>query len=271
MDAKAAGRVKPASAGSAGAGSASARSAPPSLGSTLLRLGRVSNLPTVWSNCVAAAALASAEPDWKLGLFAALSLSVVYTGGMFLNDAFDHRIDTTLGAKRPIATGAIGAPAVYALGSLQLGLALLVVAFAPIACGVGFDREAFISAIGLCALVTVYNAWHKGNPASPLLMAGCRALVYVTVGFMVSRTAPRPLLGLGASVLMLYVVGLTWLAKLEARGLRLHQLGGFATFIAGISLVDAALLASIGRFDWALGAALGFPATLALQRWVRGT
>jgi len=249
----------------------SAAAARASTARTLLRLGRVSNLPTVWSNCVAGAALATAQPDWKLGIFAAVSMSVVYTGGMFLNDAFDHRLDTTLGAQRPIASGAIGAPAVYVLGSLQLGLALLVVALAPVWLGGGFDAPAFISAIGLCALVVLYNAWHKDNPASPVLMAGCRALVYVTVGLLLSRAAPLPMLWFGAAVLVLYVVGLTWLAKLEARGLRLRNFGGFATFIAGISLVDAALLVGIGRFEWALGAALGFPATLALQRWVRGT
>jgi hypothetical protein len=72
-------------------------------------------------------------------------------------------------------------------------------------------------------------------------------------------------------VLAVYVIGLTWLGKLEGRGLRLHVPGGFATFIAGIALLDAGLLCAASRFDWAFLAALGFPATLALQRSVRGT
>lgn len=43
------------------------------------------------------------------------------------------------------------------------------------------------------------------------------------------------------------------------------------TLIAGISLVDAVLLASVGQ--WALGALAvgGCGLTLGLQRWVRGT
>ncbi len=41
--------------------------------------------------------------------------------------------------------------------------------------------------------------------------------------------------------------------------------------IAGISLVDAALLAAVGALGPALVAVLGFPATLLLQRYIPGT
>ena len=66
---------------------------------TFLRLGRVSNLPTVWSNALAGAALAGAwPPDGRLvPLLAAMTLA--YTGGMFLNDAFDRDIDARASAR----------------------------------------------------------------------------------------------------------------------------------------------------------------------------
>ena len=54
-----------------------------------LRLGRVSNLPTVWTN-VAAAAVLAGVPLASLGVLAlAVACSLFYVGGMFLNDAFD--------------------------------------------------------------------------------------------------------------------------------------------------------------------------------------
>ena len=43
------------------------------------------------------------------------------------------------------------------------------------------------------------------------------------------------------------------------------------TLIAAISLLDAMLIAGQGMTILAFIAALGFPATLALQRFVRGT
>ena len=65
------------------------------------RLGRVSNLPTVWSNVLAAVALAGAggafvSPGALFGLLTALSL--FYVAGMVLNDAFDAEIEDAAGA-----------------------------------------------------------------------------------------------------------------------------------------------------------------------------
>jgi len=243
---------------------------------TLLRLGRVSNLPTVWTNCLAAAGLAAAEtsgppPSGALLVTAAIAMSAIYTGGMFLNDAFDREHDRAHAPERPIPAGAIGTGTVLGLGLLQLLLGVVGVAFASLRFGSGMDRAAVVSAVALVLLVVLYDLWHKNNPLSPLLMAGCRALVYVTVGLLAGGGHVEPALWLGSVGVALYVVGLTWLAKLEFRGLGLRRVGGFATFIAGISLVDAIFLAAGGRYLWALLACLGFPATLALQRWVRGT
>ena len=58
---------------------------------TALRLGRVSNLPTVWTNVIAGAALATLEIPWKAVVPVALAASLLYVAGMFLNDAFDVR------------------------------------------------------------------------------------------------------------------------------------------------------------------------------------
>ena len=76
----------------------------------LVILGRVSNLPTVWSNCLAGWVLGGGgftgdEPGRVLLLGAGATL--LYLGGMFLNDAWDAPFDRQHRPERPIPSGAI--------------------------------------------------------------------------------------------------------------------------------------------------------------------
>ena len=91
-----------------------------------LKLGRVSNLPTVWTNALAGLALAGGflAPLPLLLLLAAASLA--YVGGMYLNDAFDARIDAIERPERPIPSGAISARAVFVAGFAMLGAGILL-------------------------------------------------------------------------------------------------------------------------------------------------
>jgi lysophospholipase L1-like esterase len=57
---------------------------------TLLRLGRVSNLPTVWTNVVAATVLAGGALTSTTTLLAISAMTLFYVAGMYLNDAFDR-------------------------------------------------------------------------------------------------------------------------------------------------------------------------------------
>jgi len=91
---------------------------------TLLVLGRVSNLPTVWSNCLAGWWLGGGGNYWKLP-FLLLGVSLLYTGGMFLNDAFDEDFDRQRRTERPIPSGKISTGRVWQLGFGQLALGIL--------------------------------------------------------------------------------------------------------------------------------------------------
>ena len=72
-----------------------------------LRLSRISNLPTVWSNVLVGALLAGGSlADRRLPLLM-LALSLFYTGGMFLNDAFDRDFDAKHRPERPIPAGEV--------------------------------------------------------------------------------------------------------------------------------------------------------------------
>ena len=69
---------------------------------TLLKLGRVSNLPTVWTNVLAGTVLAAGTTQgWRTGLVV-LAMSLFYIGGMYLNDYFDRAIDARERPQRPI-------------------------------------------------------------------------------------------------------------------------------------------------------------------------
>src|SRR5205085_11052794 len=75
---------------------------------TLLILGRVSNLPTVWSNCLAGWILGGGGQLGRLMVLCA-GATFLYTGGMYLNDAFDAEFDLQHRPERPIPSGAIRA------------------------------------------------------------------------------------------------------------------------------------------------------------------
>lgn len=172
---------------------------------TLLVLGRVSNLPTVWSNCLA---------GWWLGgggnypqlPFLFIGVTLLYVGGMYLNDAFDAEFDRQNRKDRPIPSGAIPARLVWKLGVLSLALGeVCLLILGPLAGGLG---------LALVFCIVIYDALHKLFTFSPIVMGLCRFLVYViaaSVGLNgVTGWAVWCGVAMGA-----YVVGLSALARKE--------------------------------------------------------
>jgi 4-hydroxybenzoate polyprenyltransferase len=224
-----------------------------------LQLGRVSNLPTVWTNVIAGAALATgsaARPATSTVIALGVVLAGFYVAGMFLNDAFDHGIDARERPERPIPSGVVTAGHV-----LRVGFGLLAGAVGALALLGG--TAAALGGLALAGAIVLYDVRHKGNPLGPLVMASCRALVYVVVALAITGATSTPVL-VGAAVLFAYVASLTLVAKHAGVGV-------VAPMIAGISLLDAAIVAVTWSPVLALCVALGFPATLRLQRRVRGT
>ena len=91
----------------------------------LLVLGRTSNLPTVWSNCLAGWILGGGG-DWKKFALLVVGSTLLYLAGMFLNDAFDARFDSEHRPQRPIPSGAVSVGTVFKVGFFLLfgGVAL---------------------------------------------------------------------------------------------------------------------------------------------------
>lgn len=178
-----------------------------------LDLGRVSNLPTVWTNCLAGAALSGATLEMPGLLLVAAALSCFYTGGMFLNDAFDHRHDKRFRPGRPIPSGEAGLAEVYALGFgfLALGQSGL---YAASVLQSGPRLESLGIGVILGVLIVYYNYRHKTDPYSPVVMAVCRGMIYLIAGSMAAGSLSNQVWA-GGLVLASYVAGLTYLAAQE--------------------------------------------------------
>src|SRR5258705_11196583 len=86
---------------------------------TLFNLGRVSNLPTVWSNCTAGWLLGGGGTVWILVVIC-LGATCLYIGGMFLNDAFDVEFDREYPRGRPIPSQQITLAEVWPWGFRRL-------------------------------------------------------------------------------------------------------------------------------------------------------
>jgi 4-hydroxybenzoate polyprenyltransferase len=173
---------------------------------TLLILGRVSNLPTVWSNCLAGWLLGGGE-RWVEWIWLCVGGSALYVGGMFLNDAVDARFDARFRPERPIPAGAISARAVWLLagGALVAGMGVLA----------AFGVQTTALALLLAATIVVYDMTHKAIGFAPLLMAACRFYLYL-VAASVGDAGVTGWSVWGAVALASYVVGLSYVAQRES-------------------------------------------------------
>jgi len=267
----------------------------------------------VLSNTLAGAALAGALwPDGKMSLIA-IAMVLFYTAGMYLNDLMDYVIDCRERPERPLPDGTVSRSAAVAVVIALFGSgSMLLWSVGP---------QPFLSGLVLVALIICYDRWHKSNPLSPLLMALCRLMVYITAFLAFSVQSFSSLL-IPGSLLVLYMIGLTYIAKTEnkpsmtnvsivatlflptvyftARQLRQVQWStlpfilfftiwvaysvSFAfrspkrqvgrtvgQLIAGISLLDALVLATAGSLLGTMFALVTFGLTLFLQHYVKGT
>jgi 4-hydroxybenzoate polyprenyltransferase len=230
---------------------------------TALRLGRVSNVPTVWTNVAAGLALAGASLRPALVVWLGLAVSLFYVGGMYLNDAFDAAWDRQHRPERPIPSGQIRARTVYVAGFAMLAAGLTI-----IACGTT-GRPPLYAALVLCGLIVLYDFSHKGNPLSPLIMALCRVAVYALAALSVSPLPLPRTVYLGGAALFLYLVFLSTLARKETLHPRLPRMIG--SLVAGIALLDATLLLVTGHELASLLAVGAFFLTRRLQRKVPGS
>jgi 4-hydroxybenzoate polyprenyltransferase len=229
---------------------------------TALKLGRVSNLPTVWTNVLAGTAFATLEPDVGTILPVAVACSLLYIAGMFLNDAFDRRWDAEHRPERPIPAGEVEAATVFRMGFGMIAAALIVLFIVP------QGPRSFLAGLALTGLILLYDVSHKKNPVAPIVMALCRVAVYATASFAAAPAISPPLVA-GSAFLFMYLVSLTLVAREEDKNPKLRRVVGL--MIAGISIIDGLQLLVLGHKILAGLCIAAFLLTLRLQRRIAGT
>ncbi len=222
-----------------------------------LKLGRVSNLPTVWTNVVAGLVLAGGHVLDARGLMIIVAFSLFYIGGMYLNDAFDAHIDARERPERPIPAGDIGRGTVFLSGFAMLAVGIAILAAIGQIPSDGTGLWSAVAGAMLAATIVLYNWHHKENPLSPVLMGLCRVLIYLGAGLCVSVALPNPLLA-GAGLLLCYLIGLTYVAKQE----NINEIGNMwplaflaAPVLYGLNLIVTVPLTAVfwvALFGWIL-------------------
>lgn len=245
----------------------------------ILRLIRFSNAPTVVGDILAGFLLASAGAfDWlPWPLVIALCLiacsACLYSWGMALNDLNDYEQDRRNGSQRPLVTGDVSHRFANGLAAGLLGLGILFLITACI-----LDRQAMLHSEGIgnrimgCWLVFailvgciwLYDGPAKQTPLAPFVMGCCRGanlLLGATLPVSPEATSVFQLpadVWICVAAMVLYISGVTWIArKEEAGGHRRLLLLGTILILAGYGLL------AFGLPWW--GGELGFRSIGMLQ------
>ena len=179
-----------------------------------LKLGRISNLPTVWTNTLTGVVLAGGAPGDARVPWALLALSLCYVAGMFLNDAFDREVDARHRPERPIPAGEVTATTVFGAGFSMLAIGVALLAWIGYGFSGGTGWRPAVSGVALGATIVFYDWRHKENPLSPVVMGLCRVLVYATAAYAFAADPPQRVFAMGF-LLLCYLIGLTYIAKQE--------------------------------------------------------
>ncbi len=177
-----------------------------------LELARISNLPTVWTNVLGAWLLVGGKWDWQPLAWLIIGASLLYTGGMILNDAADVKFDQEHRKERPIPSGRVSAKAAWSisLGMMAVGFAMMV-----------WGAQACIwLTSALVAAILFYDLYHKPWAGSVFVMGSCRTLLYLAAASAAVEhlnihdhlEAVIKAIALGG-----YVVGLSLFARREAK------------------------------------------------------
>ncbi|WP_417848032.1 UbiA family prenyltransferase [Thalassoglobus sp.] len=211
-----------------------------------LRLCRFPTVFTALADIAAGFLLthAALNPASKFGLLLGAS-ACLYLSGMVFNDVFDVKQDSEERPNRPIPSGEISRRNATIFGACLMAGGL---AFAYAA-----DLRSLIIASGLAVCILLYDGLMKRTPLGPLFMGACRSLNLIlgasTAGIRLAGAFQQPLLWV-AICMGIYIAGVTWFAKREAKqNLRLPLLLSLLVINTGL----AGLAIWLGDFAVHLG------------------
>lgn len=276
-----------------------------------LALARISNTPTVVSNVLAGAVLAAPLMLDRKIAFVVIAMALFYTAGMYLNDIFDYDIDVRERPERPLPSGRVQVTVAWILTIVMIGLGLLLlgtVSAASLVSGavlvaliVVYDLWHKGNPIGpllmagtrVLVYVTAFAAYST-DFSSELVLWCVVMLAYVAGLTFIAKTESLPSVGrywpLVAVLLpvvaaliadpanggvwllvLLFVAWVLYSVRFAYRQTNRQVGGAIARLVAGISLVDALVLATHEAWWGMLVALVAFVATIFFQRYIRGT
>jgi 4-hydroxybenzoate polyprenyltransferase len=212
---------------------------------------------------------------WLSFLFLLGASACLYSAGMVWNDFFDIEQDRRERPFRPLPSGRISRRAAALFGIALLALGWVLAASAGWR-SEGMRRAPLLVSSFLVLTILLYDGWLKRTWAGPVAMGSCRFL-NVLLGLSIAEAIAFPWSAriYLALVVGLYIVGVTWFARTEARTSSQAALTG----AAGVML--AALILAVAVPVWlpsattsvlfpyllvVLGFLLGIPASHAIAK-----
>jgi 4-hydroxybenzoate polyprenyltransferase len=227
-----------------------------------LELLRVPNLLTVPGDVLAGWLLA-AGGRWHPVLLSTLAVSLgLYAFGLLSNDIEDFKTDARERPQRPLPSKRVK-PVTAVVVTLALGCGAMLLAWLA-------GRPAFECAVLLFLVITLYNTVMKGSALfGPLTLGLCRGL-----NLLLGAAASIPVasgglhgvplantIGVGAAavLLLLYIAGVSALARREVETGRAHLIGALLRGLLPLQAffcVCASLFLGAGPLGWGVAAAL---------------
>ena len=236
------------------------------------RLVRLPNVFTALADIALASIVTGVEHFTFVWLILATSSACLYTSGMVWNDYFDIEQDVRERPFRPLPAGQVSSRTALVLAS-GLMLAGSILAFLV-------NWIAGSIAAALAAVVLLYDRFLKRTALGPLGMASCRFL-NVLLGFAATESAVVSV-GLRlhlATIVGLYVAGVTWFARREASASQSNQLRCAALVMAAALVLAVSVPLHVVQgfgsplFPYllvAFGFVIGVPAARAIEKPERG-
>lgn len=227
------------------------------------QLVRLPNLPSALADICLGVLAAHALPEHGFAfLLVLLSSSCLYSAGMVWNDYFDREQDRRERPFRPLPSGRVSPRQAVRLGAILLLAGMILGRLAGATSG--------WVAVGIAGMVLLYDGLLKRTCAGPVAMGACRFL-NVLLGVSACGSLRWPLGGHLALVVGVYIVGVTWLARTEARQSNANVLRGAASvMLAALALAVPLRLRGQGGSDLSLyllvglGFFLGMPIVRAI-------
>src|SRR5262249_40202803 len=201
------------------------------------QLVRLPNVFTAIADISLGGLVAGSLPShWLPFVLLALASACLYSAGMVWNDFFDLEQDRKERPARPLPSGRVSRSAAAGFGAALLlgGVIFSMLAGWSLAGsredGSSFNGTPLVLALLLIVAILLYDGWLKRTWAG-LLGMGLSRFLNVLLGLSAGGSIAGPL-GLHlAAIVGIYIVGVTWFARTEARMSRQAALAAAAVIM----------------------------------------